>query len=47
MFPFGWPLAVFIYAYLIAIAILEQVILYDCGMTKIGEVKVPFQLALL
>ena len=32
-------------AHLITTAILEQVILYDCGVTKIGEVKVPVQLA--
>lgn len=30
-----------IYAHLIAVAILEQVILYDCGMTKIGKSQGP------
>lgn len=45
IFPFCWLLVAHIYAHLIAIAILEQVILYGCTMTKIG-VKVPVQLAL-
>lgn len=43
MFPFSLFLAVLIYVHLIAIAMLEQVILYDRGLTKIGEV--PVQLA--
>lgn len=38
-------LVLLICAHLIATAILKKVILYDCGVTKIGEVKVPVQLA--